>query len=126
MATIARPPLLRLTAVQALILLLLAVAVLPFGRVYTVSVLAGGGIQIAASTYFAWKAFQYQGARQLAKTVQSMYRGETGKVLLTAALFALAFVFLRPVNMATLVAAYVALALSHAYVTAKLLQHHRY
>ena len=127
METIARPPLQRITAVQLLVLPGMAAAAIPLGREYVYSVLAGGLIQVTASAYFAWKAFRYQGARQIKKAVQSMYRGETGKILLTAAFFATVFALLEPVvSLPTVIAAYAAMSVSHALVTAKLLKYHRY
>ena len=63
-----------------------------------ISAMAGGFIVFLPNCYFAWRAFRYRGARAARLIVRSFYAGVTGKILLTAALFVLVFVNLKPLN----------------------------
>lgn len=126
LSTIAKPPLLRITLIQLSVLLVSAVAAVPLGREIVHSVLAGGLVQVATSAYFARLAFRYQGARRIGMAVQAMYRGEMGKIVLSAVLFAVAFALVTPLDMLVMVAAYGALTVTHVLVSAAVLKHHRY
>lgn len=59
------------------------------------SALLGGLICVLPNAYFARKLFQYQGARAARKIVKSFYQGEALKILLSIALFALVFCFVK-------------------------------
>ena len=59
---------------------------------------AGGLIALLPNCYFAFRAFRYRGARAARLIVRSFYAGVAGKTILTAALFALVFVALKPLN----------------------------
>lgn len=120
MGTIAPPPLLKVTAWQLAIVLALAGVTGIFDRVWACSVLVGGLIQIIGGAYFSWLAFRYRGARQIQMTVQSMYRGETGKILLSAALFVLAFLTIESLSYTVLFAAYILMVGVHAGLVAKM------
>ena len=52
----------------------------------------GGGIPLAGSAYFALQAFRHAGATSAAHIVRSFYKGEAGRFVLTAALFASVFI----------------------------------
>lgn len=69
-----------------------------FGIVAGYSALAGGLIAFVANLYFALKAFRYAGARSTGAIVRSLWSGEMGKQILTAALFALVFAGVRPLE----------------------------
>ncbi|GAB3395654.1 F0F1 ATP synthase subunit I [Azotobacter armeniacus] len=69
-----------------------------FGLVAGYSALLGGLIAWVANLYFAHKAFRYFGARSVKAVVQSLWSGEMGKLILTAALFALVFVGVQPLE----------------------------
>ncbi|WP_426150915.1 F0F1 ATP synthase subunit I [Pseudomonas sp. DC3000-4b1] len=58
--------------------------------------LCGGLIGWLPNVYFAMKAFRFSGARAAQAIVRSFYAGEAGKLILTAVLFALAFVGVKP------------------------------
>jgi len=58
----------------------------------------GGLIVWLPNCYFAFRAFRYRGARAARLIVRSFYAGAAGKMLLTAGMFALVFVYLRPLN----------------------------
>lgn len=63
-----------------------------------IGALSGGMIVWLPNCYFAYRAFRYRGARAARLIVRAFYAGVTGKILLTAALFALVFVNLKPLN----------------------------
>ena len=96
-----------------LVVILLAVAALYGwrGAVSGYSGLCGGLIAWLPNLYFAHKAFRFSGARAAQSIVRSFYAGEAGKLILTAVLFALAFVVVKPLEAPTLFGVFV-LALS--------------
>lgn len=94
-----RLPVFRVLVVQALIGLATAFACgVFFGLVAGYSALLGGLIAWIANLYFTHKAFRYFGARSIKAVVQSLWSGEMGKLILTAALFALVFVGVQPLE----------------------------
>ncbi|MCF6758647.1 F0F1 ATP synthase subunit I [Pseudomonas balearica] len=103
-----RQPVFRGLLVQAVAALVgtLACGVV-FGVVAGYSALLGGLIALSANAYFAYKAFRYFGARSTRAIVQSFWAGEMGKQILAAALFALVFVGVRPLEPVALFAGYV-------------------
>lgn len=62
------------------------------------SVFLGGMVSTLPNAYFALKAFRYRGARQMLLIVKSFYAGESGKLIITAVMFALIFAGIRPLN----------------------------
>jgi ATP synthase protein I len=98
--TIPKPPLRRLFLGQALVALLIFAVILPVNRIQSYSFLLGCLVQLSGSLYFAWQAFKYSGAKQTKSMVQSMYRGEAGKIVLSGALFAMVFTMVKPVSAA--------------------------
>ena len=58
----------------------------------------GGMIVVLPNCYFAFRAYRYRGARAAQLIVRSFYAGAAGKMLLTAGMFTLVFVNLRPLN----------------------------
>jgi len=77
------------------------------------SALLGGMIALLPNLYFAYKAFRYFGARSVKAIVQSFWSGAMGKLILTAALFALVFAGVERLSVAALFVGY-ALVLSVA------------
>lgn len=71
-----------------------------------VSALAGGVICWLPNCWFAWRAFRYRGARAAQRIVRSFYAGQAGKMLLSAGLFTLAFIWLKPLVPLALFAGY--------------------
>jgi ATP synthase protein I len=122
MNTIAKPPLLRMTGIQLLILMAVALVCLPFGRYQALSFLAGGLIHIAGGTYFAMLSFRHRGATRMANAIQLMYRGEMGKIVLTGALFVLVFVTVEPLEVVALFAGYGLMIVVHAITTGMILK----
>lgn len=120
MSTIATPPLLKVTAWQLAIVAAIACVTSAFDVVSAYSLLAGGLIQVAGSFYFSRLAFRYQGARQIDKTVHAMYRGETGKILLSATLFVMALLAIEPLSPLMLFAGYILMVGVHLGLVAKM------
>lgn len=74
-------------------------------RMTAVSALAGGLIATLANAWFSLKVFG-QNTDDLQTMVRSVYAAEINKLLLTAALFIVAFVTIEPVNGFALIAVY--------------------
>lgn len=58
----------------------------------------GGVIVWLPNCYFAFRAFRHRGARAARQIVRSFYAGAAGKMLLTAGMFTLVFVNVKPLN----------------------------
>jgi len=69
-----------------------------WGSSAALGALAGGIIVWLPNCYFAFRAFRYRGARAARLIVRSFYAGVTGKIFLTASLFAVVFINLKPLN----------------------------
>lgn len=124
MSTIARPPLYRITVIQSLVALIVAaIAGTALSNVIGYSFFIGCLIQIAGSYYFARQAWRYRGARQVRTMVQAMYLGESGKMLLTAAMFAGVFLTIKPLSSASVFIGYIAMLGLYLPLAAKTLKH---
>lgn len=66
------------------------------------SALLGGLIFVVPNSYFAFKVFAHSGARAAPQIMGSFYRGEAGKLILCAILFAVVFKFVRPIDVTAL------------------------
>lgn len=97
----------RLVFIQFLVTLGLAgLLFMLMNDVTAYSALVGGIIATLSNVYFAARLFSDHGSwhpKQLASTV---FRGEWGKLVLTGALFVLAMVLIRPLNVVSLFVAY--------------------
>lgn len=98
MTTISTPPIQRVALYQLLILLPVCGIVSGFDVTLAGSIMVGGLIQIVPQAWYARQAFRYRGARQVNKIVRAMYWGESGKVILTAALFVTTFILWKQLN----------------------------
>lgn len=121
MTTIVAPPIHRIAITQLVSLLLLASAALMVGRVTAYSVLMGGMVHIVPQAWFTRMAYRYSGARQAPNILSAMYKGEAGKLLLTATLFALMFVFVQPLQVPSVFFGYVVMIVVYGYSAAKVL-----
>lgn len=119
-STIPRPPLLRITLIQLLIAVLSSLVVLSKGSVASYSLIAGCLIHIIGTAYFAMQAYRHQGASRSRAMVQKMYQGETGKILLSAALFAAVFVTVKPLNIVFVFAGYILMVVVHTVLFVKM------
>ncbi|KTD72421.1 F0F1 ATP synthase subunit I [Legionella tucsonensis] len=59
------------------------------------SALLGGMVCIVPNAYFASKLFQYQGARSAKKIVNSFYKGEALKIVISIFLFTAVFLLFK-------------------------------
>jgi ATP synthase protein I len=88
---------------------LIFVSLLIFDATLAWSSLAGGTIATVATGWFAVKIFaggRKHGLDNGPVAVRQFYWGELNKVVLTAALFIIAFVYIRPVSAAALLGTY--------------------
>lgn len=74
------------------------IAQLAGGTAAGLSALSGAGIAVLGQAYFVFRAFRHAGARSAQHIVQEFYRGEAGKFLFTALLFASVFIFYKKVD----------------------------
>ncbi len=78
----------------------------PSGWTAAYSALTGGMIATLANAWFAIKVFAGRQPEEPAVVLRSFYWGELNKILFTCAMFVAAFVLIRPVNAAVLLAVY--------------------
>ena len=122
-ATIKTPPVGRIAITQLFVLLIVVVAISPVDVTAAYSILIGGVIQIGPQAYFTRLAFRYLGARQAPEILRAIHKGETGKLLLTAVLFALAFSFVEPLHLPGLFLSYGAMIIVQWFCAARVLNH---
>lgn len=106
-AQLIKPPLLRIFVTQFLVLLVISISMLMLDKTAALSALVGGSISIVPNMYFARWAFRFSGAKSAARVAQSFYRGEAGKFVLTAVLFASIFMLMRPLNAVVIFLTYI-------------------
>jgi ATP synthase protein I len=121
--TIPKPALLKATLCQLTVLLVLVVMISMTDKLMAVSALVGGLIQILPQAWFSWQAFKYAGASNVDKVVQSMYRGELGKVVMTATLFAILFTVHKQWNYLALFTTFLVMIPLQWFLTQKALRH---
>ena len=109
MTTIPKPPLNKVALYQLAILLPVYGALSLLDSRLANSVLVGALIQIVPQAWFAKQAFKHSGASQASLVVSAIYRGQTGKLILTAALLITAFTLFKHWNYFALFAAFVAM-----------------
>jgi ATP synthase protein I len=69
-----------------------------WGRDAAIGAFVGGLTVWLPNCYFAFRAFKHRGARAARLIVRSFYTGAAGKMLLTAGMFTLIFVNVKPLN----------------------------
>jgi len=110
-----RQPMFRVIVLQALMTALIGLLLwLIQGWVAAYSAWFGGLIALIPNVYFTYKAFQYFGARSIAVIVQSFWAGEMGKLILTAVLFAVLFLGVRPLNVLAVFVGYILVQMTSA------------
>ncbi|MDG1165486.1 MAG: ATP synthase subunit I [Porticoccaceae bacterium] len=123
MSTISTPPIYKVALYQIFILLAICGVVVWVDSLLASSILAGGLIQIGPQAWFAHQAYKYSGARQVDKIVRAMYWGESGKVVLTAALFITAFIVLKQLNFLAVFSTFIVMIPLQWFITVKILKH---
>lgn len=84
------------------------------GRVAGYSGLLGGVVAVIPNAYFAYRVYRYSGARSARAIVREMYSGEAGKLILTAALFVLVLMGVKPLQVPAMFAGYLAVLVTGA------------
>ena len=95
-----------------LVLVLAAFCGLKYNANTANSVLLGGLVGILPNALFALKLFKYQGARAARQIVNSFYKGEALKIVLSIFLFALVFISYKITPLAFFVS-YVLVLMTH-------------
>ncbi|HQV41833.1 MAG TPA: ATP synthase subunit I [Moraxellaceae bacterium] len=75
----------------------------------------GGVIALAGSGYFALQAFRHAGATSASHIVRSFFKGEAGRFVLTAALFAVVFATVKSVQAVWLLTGFILVHLVGAW-----------
>ena len=96
----------RVIIAQLAVSVLLSVLLLFYNWTVAYSGLAGGMIATLATAWFAVKVFGVKLNQDAVNIVRTLYLGEINKILITVSLFIAAFVLIRPVNAAALIAVY--------------------
>ena len=103
----------RLWVVQLGVTLFLAVlSALALNMNAALSAVLGGLVCIIPNAYFASTLFKYQGARAAKQIVNSFYKGEALKIILSIILFTLVFVLFR-ITPVVFFGTYIAIQLTH-------------
>ena len=107
MSNLKPPPIYRIIVSQFAATFSLAIIMLVItNETMAYSAFIGGLICAVANGYFAKKTFTYVGANSTTKMIKSIYLGEFIKLLLITAGFAVAFVFVSPLNILLLFAGF--------------------
>ena len=123
MSTIKAPPIYKVAAFQLLFLLLIsALEAILAGWVSAYSLLIGGLISLIPGTLFASRVFKYRGARAAQMIAREVYRGEAIKLVLSAAGFALSFIYVEPLNVVALFSGFVLVYLAGVVLFARLIR----
>ena len=98
-AQLKRPKVIRVVGLQVLVTLFVSGGCLLTGdMVLAYSSFFGGMVCSVPNLYFAWQVFMHQGAQAAKQIVKSFNRAVAVKFGLTAVLFALVFILVRPLN----------------------------
>ena len=112
-AHLAQPRIYRVIIAQLLVSASLFVILQPMGMTAALSALLGGLCCAVPNAYFVKQAFRYRGARSAKLITYSFYRGEAGKLVLTAAAFMLVFTLVKPLNPLALLGAFMLVQVVH-------------
>ena len=107
---------LRFIAAQFVVTLVLSAFMLLFGWVAGYSALTGGLIASLANGWFALKVFRVDKVEHPGTLLTAFYVGEIYKFLLTASLFIMAFVWIKPINIIVLMTIFFLVHLTPAVV----------
>ncbi|MFP3976775.1 MULTISPECIES: ATP synthase subunit I [Marinobacter] len=94
---ITQVPLARWLAIEFSWLSLFSVLWLLHSPLAAYSAFVGGLIFLVPNTWFAYRVYRYQGARNAHLMVGNFFRAETTKIALTAIFFAAVFTLMEPV-----------------------------
>ncbi len=102
----------RLLLAQLAIALFLPLVFLPFGINAALSAGAGGMASFIPNSYFAYRTFQYRGARAANMIARSMFAGQIGKFALMALFFIVLFKYQKTLNHGALFSGFIVVQLS--------------
>ena len=103
----------RLWLVQLCVTLVFAaICAIGYGINAASSALLGGIVYIVPNAYFASKLFRYQGARSAKQIVNSFYKGEALKIIISIFLFTAVFVLFKITPLAFFVS-YIMILMTH-------------
>jgi ATP synthase protein I len=91
---------------QAGLVVLVALVLLPFGKTMVVSALLGGAIALMANLLMFLMVFRPYRAQQPEKILATFYSAEIAKLIFTMAAFALIVLNIAPLSFAALIVAY--------------------
>lgn len=111
---IKKPPVYRWIGLQALFALLVSAGFLVESTEAAISAVLGGALFLLPQLYFVHKAYAHTGARAVRRVLMGFYQGESGKLMLTAAAFALVFKFYEPLNIRALFVTFISTMLLNA------------
>ena len=83
------------------------------GYLSAYSFLLGALTSIVPSVYLAYRVFGRSGLRPAQEIVKSFYRGEAGKIVLTAILLSLVFIWVKPLVIGAFFSGFGVAILSH-------------
>jgi len=101
-----RKQILRFIRAQVILTVILPLLLWIYSWVSCYSALIGGVIATTANTWFAFKVFSSERTEQPTVILATFYMGEIYKFLLTAALFMVVFVLIKPINIVVLLSVY--------------------
>ena len=116
---ISKPPILKIYGFQCALVLLASAVLFPLDKVMAYSSVIGGMISVVPNAYFARQVFRYAGAAFAREVARSFYRGESGKFVLTLALFAATFALVQPLQVFVLFMTYLSVMLLNAVILAR-------
>jgi ATP synthase protein I len=105
----------RIVIMQATLLLFIVLAAWFFGYVEAYSSLLGGLAYLLPNSYFIWRVFKYSHQVSPIVILQSFYRGETWKFILTALFFAVIFTRVDTLSLYALFGTFIAMQFSHVF-----------
>jgi len=120
-ANLKAPPIYKVIVTQFVVTVIAALSTFALmDTVVAYSVFLGGMISTGPNAYFALKVFRYRGARQMPMILKSFYAGETGKLIITAVLFALVFGGIRPLNELAVIVSFIVTLIAGLIATVKM------
>jgi F0F1-type ATP synthase, subunit I len=112
-------PILQILTVEIAVMGLLVLVVRLIDQDWVSSIVVGSLVFIVPSAYFTFYALLFAVNREPRWFLSAFIRGQTGKLMLAAVGFALAFKFVEPLHAPTVFIAYGVLMLVHVVMTAK-------
>ncbi|MGO3345544.1 MAG: ATP synthase subunit I [Marinomonas sp.] len=104
----------RFIFLQILFVVIISIGIYGFtSSLHWYSFVLGASCSIFPSVYMAWRVFGYKGTRPAKDVMRAFYRGEAGKLVLTAVLLSLVFLLIKPLAAGSFFAGFGIAILSH-------------